>query len=40
MLIRPRNFSSNEQTLSSNDFQNGISESLNLSDLKIAYQFA
>ncbi len=34
MLIRPRNFSSNEQTLSSNDFQNGISESSNLSEIR------
>ena len=34
MLIRPRNFSSNEQTLSSNDFQSGISESSNLSEIR------
>ena len=34
MLIRPRNFSSNEETLASNDFQYGISESSNLSQIR------
>ena len=34
MLIRPRNFSSNEETLASNDFQYGISESSNLRQIR------
>ena len=34
MLIRPRNFSSNEETLASNDFQYGISESSNLGQIR------
>ena len=34
MLIRPRNFSSNEETLASNDFQYGFNESSNLSQIR------
>ena len=34
MLIRPRNFSSNEETLASNDFQYGVSESSNLGQIR------
>ena len=35
MLIRPRNFSSNEETLASNDFQHGFNdESSNLSEIR------
>ena len=34
MLIRPRNFSSNEETLESNEFQNGFTESTNLSHIR------
>ncbi len=34
MLIRPRNFSSNEDTLASNDFQSGISDSSNLPQIR------
>ena len=34
MLIRPRNFSSNDETLASNDFQNGIGESSNLRQIR------
>ena len=34
MLIRPRNFSSNEETLESNEFQNDFIESTNLSQIR------
>ena len=34
MLIRPRNFSSNEETVASNDFQYGIDESSNLHQIR------
>ena len=34
MLIRPRNFSSNEETLASNDFLHGFNESSNLSEIR------
>ena len=34
MLIRPRNFSSNEETLESNEFQNDFTESTNLSQIR------
>nr|ADI21783.1 uncharacterized protein conserved in bacteria containing a pentein-type domain [uncultured gamma proteobacterium HF0130_22O14] len=34
MLIRPRNFSSNEETLASNDFQYGFNESSNLTQIR------
>ena len=34
MLIRPRNFSSNEETLESNQFQNDFTESTNLSQIR------
>ena len=36
MLIRPRSFSSNEETLASNDFQNQFEESSNLSSIRAA----
>ena len=34
MLIRPRNFSSNEETLESNEFQNDFTESTNLVQIR------
>ena len=34
MLIRPRNFSSNEETVASNDFQYGIDETSNLHQIR------
>ena len=34
MLIRPRNFSSNEETLESNEFQNDFTEATNLSQIR------
>ena len=36
MLIRPRSFSSNEETLASNDFQNQFEETSNLSSIRAA----
>ena len=34
MLIRPRNFSSNEETLDSNEFQNAFAESSNITQIR------
>ena len=36
MLIRPRSFSSNEETLASNDFQNQFEETSSLSSIRAA----